>query len=104
MRKLLNELRAIAAWHEIKTSKAFADAVVAATAGLLQFAKHLITNPVDTLTGVPRGAAKFMEEALTGVTASTTRVRLRPRGAARARVARDSHTTVRSTNRIRSPV
>ena len=69
LRKLLNELRAIAALQEIKTSKAFADAVVAAALGPLQFAKHLITNPVDTLTGIPKGAYKFMEETTTGVTA-----------------------------------
>ena len=69
LRKLLNELRAIAALREIKTSKAFADAVVAAASGPLRFARHLITNPVDTLTGIPKGAYKFMEETTTGVTA-----------------------------------
>src|SRR5262249_39671516 len=68
LRKLLNELRAIAALREIKTSKAFADAVVAATSGPLRFAVHLMTHPVDTVTGIPKGAYKFVEETLTGVT------------------------------------
>jgi len=69
LRKLLNELHAIAALREIKTSKAFADAVLAAASGPFRFAKNLITNPVDTLTGIPKGAYKFMEETAAGVTA-----------------------------------
>ena len=61
MRKLLNEIGAIAALREIKTSKAFGDAVVNTASGPFRFAKNLITNPVDTVTGIPKGAYKFME-------------------------------------------
>ncbi len=68
LRKLLNELGAIAALREIKTSKAFGDAVVNTAKGPFRFAKNLITNPVDTVTGIPKGAYKFMEETVTGVT------------------------------------
>jgi len=62
LRKLLNEIGAIAALREIKTGKAFGDAVAAAATGPLRFAKYLLTHPVDTVTGLPKGAYKFMEE------------------------------------------
>jgi hypothetical protein len=68
LRKLLHEIGAIAALREIKTGKAFGDAVVNAAKGPFRFAKNLITNPVDTVTGIPKGAYKFMEEIATGVT------------------------------------
>src|SRR5262249_51350292 len=47
LRKLLNEIGAIAALREIKTGQAFGDAVVNTAKGPLRFAKNLITNPVD---------------------------------------------------------
>ena len=62
LRKLLHEIGAIAALREIKTGKAFGDAVAAAATGPLRFAKNLLTHPVDTVTGLPKGAYKFMEE------------------------------------------
>ena len=68
LRKLLNEIGAIAVLREIKTGKAFADAVVSSASGPLRFAKNLIINPVDTITGIPKGAYKVMEETATAVT------------------------------------
>jgi len=68
LRKLLKELDAIAALRQIKTEKAFGDAVAHTAAGPVRFAKNLITHPVDTVTGIPKGAYKFMEEAAEGVT------------------------------------
>src|SRR5262245_34842799 len=70
LRKLLHEIGAIAALREIKTGKAFGEAVVATAKGPFRFAKNLITHPVDTVTGIPKGAYKFMEEAATGVTSA----------------------------------
>jgi hypothetical protein len=72
LRKLLHEIGAIATWREIKTSKAFGDAVVNTAKGPLRFAENLITHPVDTVTSIPKDAYKFMEEAATGVTSART--------------------------------
>src|SRR5712691_9157414 len=44
LRKLFNEIGAIAALREIKTGKAFGDAVVATASRPFRFAKNLITN------------------------------------------------------------
>src|SRR5262249_19424871 len=46
----------------------FTTAVADSAGGSFRFAKNLITNPVDTVSGVPKGAYKFMEEAATGAT------------------------------------
>jgi hypothetical protein len=68
LRKLVHELAAIAKLREIKAGKAFAAAVKDSATGPFRFAKNLITHPVDTVSGVPKGAYKMMEEAATAVT------------------------------------
>jgi hypothetical protein len=57
--------------------------------GPVRFAKNLITNPVDTVSGLPNGAYKFMEEAggkfdvwLTGTESPLAKQRLGERGMA----------------------
>ena len=71
LRKLLGEIRAIASLREIKKGKAWAEAVADSATGPFRLGKNLITNPVDTLSGVPKGAYKLMEEA--GEAVSTER-------------------------------
>src|SRR5262245_4478804 len=68
LRKLVREIQAIGALHEVQNSEAFTKAVADSAGGSFRFAKNLITNPVDTISGVPKGAYKFMEEAATGAT------------------------------------
>jgi hypothetical protein len=68
LRKLLAEIRAIAALRDIKKTKAWADAVADSASGPFRLAKNLITNPVDTVAGVPKGAYKLLEEAGEAVT------------------------------------
>jgi hypothetical protein len=68
LRKLVREIGAIAKLREIKASKAFASAVKDSASGPLSFAKNLITHPVDTATGVPKGAYKLMEDTADVVT------------------------------------
>ena len=68
LRKLLNEVRAVAQLREIKKGKAWATAVADSATSPFRFAKNLITHPADTVTGIPKGAYKFMEEAATAVT------------------------------------
>jgi len=67
LRKLVREIGAIAQLREIKASKAFAGAVVDSAAGPLAFTKNLILHPVDTVSGVPKGAYKFMEDTAEAV-------------------------------------
>jgi hypothetical protein len=55
LRKLLNEIRAIAALKETRQSEAFADSVVHAAKAPVSFGKNLITDPVDTVSGLPKG-------------------------------------------------
>ena len=68
LRKLVREIHAIASLRDIKKGEAFGKAVADSATGPLRLAKSLITNPVDTVSGIPKGAYKFMEEAGTAVT------------------------------------
>ncbi|MCZ6586852.1 MAG: hypothetical protein O7B24_02800, partial [Alphaproteobacteria bacterium] len=55
LRKLVIEIYAIASLKEFKTSEAFLTAVGDAAKAPLHFGKNLITDPVDTISGVPEG-------------------------------------------------
>ena len=55
LRRLVNEIYAIIELRKISQGKAFADATVAAAASPLKAAKNLVTDPVDTVSGVPEG-------------------------------------------------
>jgi hypothetical protein len=68
LRKLVREIHAIAALLDMKNSEAFSKAVADSASGPFRIAKSLITNPVDTVSGIPKGAYRFMEDAATAVT------------------------------------
>ena len=68
LRKLVREIHAIAQLREIKKGEAFGKAVADSATGPLRLARNLITNPVDTVSGIPKGAYKFMEETGTALT------------------------------------
>lgn len=68
LRKLETEIQAIAKLKEIKAGKAFGKAVVDSATGPFQLIGHLVTHPVDTVTGVPKGAWKVMEDAGESIT------------------------------------
>ena len=70
LRKLVREIQAIGALRAMKKSEAFGKALKDSATGGVRFAKSLITNPVDTVSGVPRGAYKLMEEAGTAATSN----------------------------------
>jgi hypothetical protein len=69
LRKLVREIYAIAELRKIKGTEAFARQVKDSATAPLQFAGKLLTHPVDTLPGLPRGVYKGMEA---GYTAATT--------------------------------
>lgn len=68
LQKLLNEIQVIAALKDISRTEAFADSVVHAAKSPLRFGEGLITDPVDTITGVPRGLFSIFENVGTAVT------------------------------------
>ena len=68
LRKLIVEIGAIAKLREIKASKAFSSAVMDSATGPLRFAKNLIVHPVDTTTGIPKGAYKLFDDVGEAVT------------------------------------
>jgi hypothetical protein len=71
LRKLVPEIRAIAELQKFSKTEAFAKGLGTATKAPVGFVKSLVTHPVDTITGVPKGAYDLMENVGTSVT--TTR-------------------------------
>ena len=61
LQKLLNELQVIASLKEISRTEAFAKSIVHAAKSPLRFGEGLITDPVDTVTGIPRGLFSIFE-------------------------------------------
>jgi hypothetical protein len=70
LRKLLKEINAIARLREVKKSKAYGEAVKNAGKMPFEFGKNLITDPVDTVTGVPKGVFQLFGNAYTSITKS----------------------------------
>ncbi len=71
LRKLLREIWAISELQKVKKGEAFTKGLAGAVKAPFNLAKSLITNPVDTVTGVPRGMYQIMENV--GTSATTTR-------------------------------
>jgi hypothetical protein len=68
LQKLLNEFPIIESLKEISRTEAFADSVVHAAKSPLRFGEGLITDPVDTVTGIPRGLFSIFENVGEAVT------------------------------------
>jgi hypothetical protein len=71
LRKVLNEIRALGALRDTKNLKAYGEGLKKSTKAPLAFVKNLATNPVDTLSGVPKGTYQIMENV--GESLSTSR-------------------------------
>jgi len=63
----IREINALAAMSEISKSDEFRSALKTAAKSPLMIGKQLISNPVDTLSGVPKGIWKFMNRAGQGI-------------------------------------
>jgi hypothetical protein len=74
LRKLIREIAAIAALRDIKKSDAYLSGLKNAAAQPVEFGVNLITDPVDTVSGIPQGVARLFGNVKTGLTskASTT--------------------------------
>lgn len=68
LRKLIREIGAIAALSEVKKSDAYLNGLKSAAAQPVQFGANLLTNPVDTVSGVPKGVTRLFENVATGLT------------------------------------
>ena len=68
LRKLIREIYAIAALKEVSQSEAFADSVVYAAKQPVELAGKMITDPVDTVSALPRGVFQIFENVGTAVT------------------------------------
>jgi hypothetical protein len=70
LRKLVREIYAIAALQQIKGTDAFAAAVKDAAKAPVALGKNLITNPVDTVTGIPKGVFRLFSNVSTSATSA----------------------------------
>jgi len=68
LRKLIREIGAIAALQEVKKGQAYIDGVKKAASKPIEFGVNLITDPVDTISGVPKGVASLFQNVKTGLT------------------------------------
>ena len=59
----VNEINAIAELREVSRTEQFKDALVKAAKSPLAAAKSIVTDPVNTITNVPKGLGKFMKRA-----------------------------------------
>lgn len=68
LRKLIKEIEAIAVLKDMSKTDAYIDALKKAGTMPVDFAKNLVTNPIGTVTGVPKGVYRLVRNAATAVT------------------------------------
>ncbi len=68
LRKLIREIYAIAALRDVKSSDAFLQSVGQAAKAPFSFGKNLITNPTETISGLPRGVFQIFGNAAESIT------------------------------------
>lgn len=73
LRKLVKEIGAIAALQEVKKSEAYINGVRKAAAKPVEFGVSLITEPVDTVSGVPKGVAALFQNVKTSLTTQASK-------------------------------
>jgi len=66
--KLIPEIKAITALKEIKKNSLYLEAVAKSGVMPVKFAKGLVTDPVDTITSVPKGVGHLFADVYTGIT------------------------------------
>ena len=71
LRKLIPEIAAIVELRKFSKTEAFTKGLWTATKAPVGFVKSLVMHPVDTVTGVPKGAYELVENV--GTSVSTTR-------------------------------
>lgn len=72
LRRLLREIRAIAALHEVTLSKAYAEALKGAAMGPVRGVKALATEPVETVKAVPKALFSVFSRVGESVSTATS--------------------------------
>ena len=67
LRKLINEIQAIAALKKMSKGEAFAAGVKGKAQETVEFGANLVTDPGSTLTSVPQGVGKLFNNIATGL-------------------------------------
>jgi hypothetical protein len=67
LRKLLKEIQAIAELNKVQQSEVFKQSLAEAAKKPVNFGKNLITDPADTLSGIPKGIGRLFENISTGI-------------------------------------
>ena len=67
LRKMLREIHAIAELDKLKKGEEFAKAIARAGTAPVYFAKDLIVQPVDTVTGIPKGLFRMFSNVGTAL-------------------------------------
>jgi len=68
LRKLIREIGAIATLQEVKKGQAYLSGVKNAASQPVEFGSNLINDPVDTISGVPKGVSTLFQNVKTGLT------------------------------------
>ena len=68
LRKLLFEIHAIGELKKASKTKAFAQGLASSAKAPISFVRSLVTYPVDTVSGIPKGAYGLVENLATSVT------------------------------------
>jgi hypothetical protein len=68
LRKLLKEIRAVAALRKIKTSDAIVRSLKNAAKSPFVLANKMVTHPVDTVSGIPKGIFSIFGNVTKGIT------------------------------------
>jgi len=68
LRKLIREIGAIAELREVKKGEAYLDGLKKAASQPLEFGANMLTDPVDTVSGIPKGVARLFSNVKTGLT------------------------------------
>ncbi len=73
LRKLIREIGAIAALQDIKKSQAYLNGIKSAASQPIEFGANMITDPVDTISGVPKGVSTLFQNVRTGLRTQSSR-------------------------------
>ncbi|MHC1741537.1 MAG: hypothetical protein AB9873_00735 [Syntrophobacteraceae bacterium] len=68
LRKLIREIGAIASLKEVRKGEAYVNGVKKAASQSLEFGANVLTDPVDTISGIPKGVARLFGNVTTGMT------------------------------------
>ncbi|MHC1730294.1 MAG: hypothetical protein AB9866_30565 [Syntrophobacteraceae bacterium] len=73
LRKLIKEIGAIASLQQVKKSDAYLNGIKNAASKPLEFGANLIDDPVDTISGVPKGVATLFQNVKTGLSSKSSK-------------------------------